>query len=677
MNAGLRAVVFAAVLAVLALALVEVGQAGWASGHDILRYSFKWAATLAGFAIGLGLLAALAWAVLYRSEWLARHLARLNPGRVRGLIALALLVLPAWLLLYSPWGDLFNGFFFRLTLFLAACGLAALFWTPRPSLPGWEILLLVGLLCGSLFSLAKLFVNVTDYPFSLAWSEGNRLYDYSALWGRELYNFPADQPLYAAIDPGRQALGGLPWLFMAQPPIWLVRAWGGLVVSIPYILLGLLAVRRDRANPRPWLWFGLWTFLFLNQGPIYTPLVLAAALVALARRAPLWLAFLLVMLSGYIAYHSRLSWMIAPALWAGMLALADGGSQPPRAAWLRGLALGVAGVLGSFVLTVVWPPLWVYFQGLFAGTVSETAPGTAAIVAGTVASGAVSVVETSAQIATQQTLLWQRLLPNASFGMGVLLGLLLATLPLILLLGWAARRGYWQPGRWPGLAVLAAQAVFLGVGLTASVKVGGGLDLHNLDMFLVGMVFVAALGWEAARPAEWLARLRTSPAARAGLLLAIYIPAFVPMVDAHPLALPSQEVTQTTLRNVQAYVSCAAQHGPVLFMDQRQLLTFGAVENVPLIAHYEKKEVMDAALAADSAYFEEFYADLEAGRFSLIVSERAAVIYKEGGASLADENNAWVTWVSEPLLRYYESAIDSKQVRIELFLPIERDFECP
>jgi hypothetical protein len=49
--------------------------------------------------------------------------------------------------------------------------------------------------------------------------------------------------------------------------------------------------------------------------------------------------------------------------------------------------------------------------------------------------------------------------------------------------------------------------------------------------------------------------------------------------------------------------------GRVLFMDQRQLLTFGYVEDVPLVPEYEKKVLMNAAMGADANYFAPFYAD--------------------------------------------------------------------
>jgi hypothetical protein len=117
-------------------------------------------------------------------------------------------------------------------------------------------------------------------------------------------------------------------------------------------------------------------------------------------------------------------------------------------------------------------------------------------------------------------------------------------------------------------------------------------------------------------------------------------------------------------------------------MDQRQLITFGHVGDLPLVVEYEKKYVMDQALAGNAQYFEEFRNELASGRFSLIVSEREAILFKQSdiesiGDSLNEENNAWVTWVTTPLLQDYESVGDFKDAAIELFVPIDHTYDCP
>jgi hypothetical protein len=65
----------------------------------------------------------------------------------------------------------------------------------------------------------------------------------------------------------------------------------------------------------------------------------------------------------------------------------------------------------------------------------------------------------------------------------------------------------------------------------------------------------------------------------------------------------------------------------------------------------------------------------------MIVTERQALRYKlpgidQLGDSLIEENNAWVKWVTSPLLDYYESVVNRRDIGVEIFVPIERDFDC-
>lgn len=117
----------------------------------------------------------------------------------------------------------------------------------------------------------------------------------------------------------------MPWLF-GDINITGFRAWNALLFTVPYFLLGLAVLSPRREKPVTWLLFGLWAMLFLNQGPIYTPLVLAAILVALARRSPLWLAFIFTAVAGYFAQLARETWLFAPAMWAVMIYMLE---KPP------------------------------------------------------------------------------------------------------------------------------------------------------------------------------------------------------------------------------------------------------------------------------------------------------------------------------------------------------------
>jgi len=103
--------------------------------------------------------------------------------------------------------------------------------------------------------------------------------------------------------------------------------------------------------------------------------------------------------------------------------------------------------------------------------------------------------------------------------------------------------------------------------------------------------------------------------------------------------------------------------GEILFIDQRQLLTFHLVEDVKLIPDYEKKVMMDMAMAGRESYFARFEEDLASQRFVLILSEVMRKGVQSGAEdNFAEENNAWVKWVSAPILKYYEPILTLKRL---------------
>jgi hypothetical protein len=343
--------------------------------------------------------------------------------------------------------------------------------------------------------------------------------------------------------------------------------------------------------------------------------------------------------------------------------------------YARAAALGLAGI---------WTKGLPVLLGLTRSLLPATAAAPVATAVATAAPGTQGIETIQGlQTATgSQPYAWLRLLPNEIYTPGILLGLALACAPLIWLLAYAIRRKIWKAESWQRVFTLLGVLAFLVVGVVASAKVGGGADLHNLDMFLITLVLLAGLAWRSGLHKQ-LAKPGALPAgARVALVALVLLPAFMPMIKGQPLLLPDEERTQYVLERIQEKVDCARNYGEVLFMDQRQLLTFGQMGDLPLVVDYEKKFVMDQALAANEAYFAQFEQDLAAGRFSLIVTEREAILYKteddQGiGDSLVEENNAWIKWVTIPLFRHYESVANYRDAAIELFMPIERDFDCP
>ena len=172
---------------------------------------------------------------------------------------------------------------------------------------------------GYIMMIAAYFTQVTNYPMALGWSEGNRLYDYSLIFGKSLYAYTGElNPNY--FSPGRYGLWGLPFLISGLP-IWVHRLWNALLGCLPGVALGwvLAADIRDR---RWRLTVALSVQLFLNQGPIYSSLVLALLVMAIfARSNKPWLRIAAIIVTSYYAGISRFTWVLVTAAWGGLFDL--------------------------------------------------------------------------------------------------------------------------------------------------------------------------------------------------------------------------------------------------------------------------------------------------------------------------------------------------------------------
>jgi hypothetical protein len=677
-----RAAGFAALAYVFTRAWMEAYQVAWGTGHWLGEFSLKWAGLMLALTVlGLIALAAVAMA-LWRAERYSRLAAGLAALRQRlGVLRLALAAMAIaaviWFFQYTSWGIVFDGTYARLVVWTLAVVLVGTLIERSRQLLGWTSTLAAITMTGASFSFAAAMTGVTAYPFSLGWSEGNRLWDYSIMFGRALYDYPADQPMPVLLDPGRQLIGGLPFL-IPDISIAAARFWLGLTVTIPYVLLGLAAFRSQAGRVPTWLLAGLWAMLFLRQGPIHPPLVFCALFTALLWRSNLLVAVPLIALTGYLAEESRFTWLFAPGLWIGTLELSGARSVLGKITardWVRAIGLGAAGAMGG------------YFG-----------PRLASLMAGQAAAGVSLSPAAVAGYAADQPLLLYRLLPNATYGIGILVGLLIAIGPLVAVLINYSRKRDWSLVAWQRLAIILPLLVFLVVGLVVSTKIGGGGDLHNMDMFLIALFFVAALAFRTGA-GIWLQQVEPSAVwLRSAVVVMLLLPAFEPLMsmrtiqpvqdlvwlraltDAEPNdsfdLLPSADRVEQVLGAIRSEVALARNSGEILFMDQRQLLTFGEVRDVPFVPEYEKKILMNDALGGTPHRFRSLYADLTAKRFSLIVTEPLRAPVKDSTYQFGEENNAWVKWVVNPVLCYYEARATFKDVQIELLVPRQGNVDC-
>ncbi len=292
------------------------------------------------------------------------------------------------------------------------------------------------------------------------------------------------------------------------------------------------------------------------------------------------------------------------------------------------------------------------------------------ILAGLVPGMAVSwpeVFSSQGSMIQSQVLLWYRLWPNSTYSTGILVGSVLATgAMLVLVLYWIASKT-WKLDFWQIAASIAVVFGLLIAGLVASVKIGGGSNLHNLDMYfaVLLLLFVIFLQWHEqhnislSRPrVEWIL-----------FGLAIFLPIISVTGLGGPLKLPKQDLIELTLREIKKESIEKGKMGKVLFLDQRQLITFGEVKDIELVPDYEKKYMMDQAMAGNQDYFSHFYKDLRGKRFALIVSEPLNISEKTNVDDFSEENNAWVEHVTIPMYDYYQSIYLDKKNNIQLFVP--------
>jgi len=572
------------------------------------------------------------------------------PCWLKIVIAVVLILLPGLLKWILPLPMNFSiGFWMEFFLiFLIALVIGAQTNGYRSS---WHELIKIGcfiLLAGASHAVFFKFSQVTGYPFTLYWSEGNRFFDYSTLFGSFRYNLSDKEVIKAFTTWGMQLPWSLPFLIPSLS-IGAFRLWYQLMWIVPTFVLGIVAVNRIRSDKSKLfivLVFACWTFLFLDQGPIYAPLIIGAILTLIAVRLRLFPAFLIVFVASYYTHSARWTWSYAPGLWAGLLsllAIKDPSLDKKGLKQLfKPIALGLAGYLGGQL-----------FPSILKSINS---------------SSSVALLPNAAASTSRQPLLWDRLFPNPTFPPGILWALVWAVLPVVILMVVLNLQHKWRTNWLQNLGLLMVPGAFLVVGIIASVKIGGGSNLHNLDMFLVSWVMIASsILVSIFNQNEEL--IHFSPITSIFILIFLVSPVTFSQIGGERLSLPSGKKIFEAMAAVQNKVEQYSQQGQILFIDHRQLLTFNLVENVPLIDDYEKKYLMDQAMAENKDYFSVFYKDLSNKRFVLVVNEPTNLVIRGSEYSFGEENDAYVKWVTKPLLCFYEPFFTSPETSLELLIP--------
>jgi hypothetical protein len=523
---------------------------------------------------------------------------------------------------------------------------------------GWgSALLLTTLGYGTVYKLATFIPDISSYPFSLSWSEASRYY-YASLWfSKQVYGISVPP---SVLHPSRYLLQSLPFLIphtsLLVHRIWQVVLWIITASVTSWLLARRLSLVGQKRSLVMTLCMIFWAFLFLFQGPIYYHLLLMVILLLWgfdSRR--FWRSLVLVIITSLWAGISRVNWLPVPGLLAAALYLLETLAKGKRH-W-------------RYVLS---PAIWV---------VVGTGVAFASQQAYELASGNPPVWFGSS---FSSDLLWYRLLPNLTFPLGILPSAILVSLPLICLMV-LRLYNHWREYHFIRLVGLAAILFLLFAGgVVVSVKIGGGSNLHNLDAYLALLLVIGSYIYfdrfmpdnpakinendqEIQQPALNKLYKTIEVILIAGTLA---IPLYFTLTTGGQLPVRDFATTKAALQSINSAAQDAvSKGGEVLFINQRHLLTFDSIDQVPLVLEDELVFLMEMAMSDNSAYLNIFNKDVSSQRFALIVSEPLTTQYQGRSHGFGEENDAWVERVSEPILCYYEPAEKLDSVGVVLYIP--------
>ena len=283
------------------------------------------------------------------------------------------------------------------------------------------------LLAATIYMILSYMPEISTSPFTLSWSEASRYYYASLFFSRQIYGVQVPPTV---LHPSRYLMQAAPFLIPGSP-IWLHRLWQVVLWIAMPLITGTVLSRRLELSDRllRWMVIGA-SFLYLGIGPVYYHLLVPVVLVlwgfhslpARSNKLRFAVSLLAVLLASAWAGISRINWFPVPGSLAVTLILLE---EPLLNRSATDPALKSSGKFPA----ASWRASGWYILRLAGWFVAGTATAFAAQVAYIWWSG-----NQAEQFTTSfsSSLLWHRLLPNATFPPGILPAILVISLPLAL-----------------------------------------------------------------------------------------------------------------------------------------------------------------------------------------------------------------------------------------------------
>jgi hypothetical protein len=495
------------------------------------------------------------------------------------------------------------------------------------------------------YHFATYLPDISNYPFALGWSETTRYYVASTFFDQRIYGVDLPLPFR---DFTRYLMQAIPFL-VEDSSLWVHRLWQATLRFSSTYYAGYVIAQRYKIKGYGWIvLFSMWAGLYFFEGPVFYNLMVIVILVFwLVNIDRFWSALAAVVGISVWAGLSRINWIPMPGLMAAAFYMLE---KP------------VEGKDFKTVVRYLWQPVVLVIVGAAVGLAVQQGY---AIISGN--------PEEIYYSSFTSYLLWDRLLPNATFSMGILPYTLLLTAPLLTYVAMAFRA--WR-NRLHFIRPLGLAGILLGLfagGLLVSVKIGGGTNLHNMDVYLVILLLIAAeVFFGRALESKGIPFELKMPHWLKAVIFAVPI-LFVISYSGDTFPVRDMAQAQRELAFLQEIVDQSANEGEeVLFISQRHLITFGYIDNVPLVHDHEQLLLQEMAMSQNEEYLENLGMELADQRYALVIQNPLPETIKdEEILPLAAENNVVFEAISPLFTCAYQEATRLLDAGLALYVPAD------
>jgi hypothetical protein len=483
---------------------------------------------------------------------------------------------------------------------------------------------------------------INNIPFSNSWAEASHLYFSSAVFGRKVYGISV--PMYP-YNQTRYLMQSLPFLISGLP-IGVHRTWqlfldNGITLIFVFSLYKRVQVEKGIKGTL----FLAFCFLWLSQIYIYYHLIVIALMIVVFYSNENWKRnIVIILISSFWAGFSRVNWIPVPGLLAAFMYFLETKNN---------LKNSLTGYLKK--------PLAYFAVGVIVGLIAQ-------IIYISISGN--NDINTHTAI-FRSTLLWYRLLPNATYPLGILPGILLISGFMII---YAIKRFFLDPeiNGFRKIFIAIILITFFVGGLVVSVKIGGGNNLHNMDAYCVFLLILVSnimLG-KISLDKKGLTSMgkKMSQILLIGILVTPIIWSLLFPLNINDSAM-NDSGSQIVLQKMNEIINTYAKNRKILFISQRQLIALNYIKGVQMIPDFEQELLMEMVMSGDRQRLELFYQQLRSYAYEIIVAYPLNTIIVGYESSYPEENNLWVQGISRMIYNRYKTLAVFPEYGIEMLIP--------